>query len=285
MQKTNDERNLAEIYSRAARVPRRKIDEALEKNTILEVIQNHYLITDATPTERRRMEDLTSFCSLYESATKMAQASYQIGGPADAFNYLAPEMRGLSCERVDMLLLNTRHRVIKRETLSIGSLAGAGVTPQKVIRTAVIYNAAGVVIAHNHPSGDSKPSPDDINTTKAIAKALDLVGIDLVDHLVIGNNNYASMKELGICEEKSGYFTQNTRVNEEQLPYGVQSEEEIKKALEGLGDLLYLQKANGEVIWPIEALHAFNEKELAICKTILFPDTLQPSQNKGGKSR
>lgn len=93
------------------------------------------------------------------------------------------------------------------------------------------------------------------------------------------NPRYRELLELGTPKQEK-QKTERGGNAQEQI-----READLRIALKGLGDLLYLQQANGEVIWPVEALHAFNEKELAICKTILFPDTLQPSQNKGGKYR
>lgn len=205
MQKIEDEKNLVEIFSRAARIPRRKIDEALKKATILEVIENHFLITDATSSERRRMEELISFCSLYESTSKMEKTGYQIFSPEDTYNYLAPEMKGLSYERVDMLILNTRHRLIKRETIATGDLTSAVPGFQKIARTAVIYNAAYIILAHNHPSGNPQPSEGDIAITRNIVKAFDTVGIEFVDHLVIGRNSFKSMMVEGLIEKNASF--------------------------------------------------------------------------------
>jgi len=106
-------------------------------------------------------------------------------------------MTHLKKEEVHTLLLDTRHRVIRHVTISSGGLASAGIYPRELLREAIKANAAAFVLAHNHPSGDPKPSPDDIATTKALQKAADLIGIELVDHIVVGHGSCVSLKELG----------------------------------------------------------------------------------------
>ncbi|MEI8199290.1 MAG: DNA repair protein RadC [Eubacteriales bacterium] len=121
----------------------------------------------------------------------------QIGGPKDAITIFENEMTHLKKEEVHTLLLDTRHRVIRHVTISSGGLASAGIYPRELLREAIKANAAAFVLAHNHPSGDPKPSPDDIATTKALQKAADLIGIELVDHIVVGHGSSVSLKELG----------------------------------------------------------------------------------------
>lgn len=121
----------------------------------------------------------------------------QIGGPKDAITIFENEMTHLKKEEVHTLLLDTRHRVIRHVTISSGGLASAGIYPRELLREAIKANAAAFVLAHNHPSGDPKPSPDDIATTKALQKAADLIGIELVGHIVVGHGSCVSLKELG----------------------------------------------------------------------------------------
>lgn len=121
----------------------------------------------------------------------------QIGGPKDAMSVFENEMTHLKKEEVHMLLLDTRHRVIRHVTISSGGLASAGIYPRELLREAIKANAAAFVLAHNHPSGDPKPSPDDIATTKSLRKAADLIGIEMVDHIVVGHGSCESLKELG----------------------------------------------------------------------------------------
>jgi DNA repair protein RadC len=121
----------------------------------------------------------------------------QISGPQDAIKIFENEMVHLKKEEVHTLLLDTRHRVIRHVMISSGGLASAGIYPRELLREAIKANASAFVLAHNHPSGDPKPSPDDVQTTKALQKAAELIGIELVDHIIVGHGSSTSLKELG----------------------------------------------------------------------------------------
>lgn len=109
-----------------------------------------------------------------------------------AYNILR-DMSKLKRERVDILCLNSRFDLVSRESIALGSLNCANLSPREVIYTAVISNCAFVILAHNHPSGDSTPSEEDIKLTKTISDTLDLVGIQLLDHIVVGKNSWKSI--------------------------------------------------------------------------------------------
>ncbi len=215
MQKDDDNRDLLEMFSRAAKIPRAKLDEALKKHSVMDLIRCPAFF-NATPAEARRVNDIKEFTNLFGSVKAHEMRSYQICGPDDAYRYLAPSMDDLKYERFDVLLLDTRHRVIKRECMSEGGLSTTGVDVQKLLRSALLYNASSVMFAHNHPSGDSKPSPDDVSTTKSLIKAFELCSIDVLDHIVIGKNEYASLKMQGFFEEKATYQLEIHKVESEE---------------------------------------------------------------------
>ncbi len=96
------------------------------------------------------------------------------------------------------LYLNARNQVIHKEVVSIGSLSAAIVHPREVFREGVVRSAASVILAHNHPSGDVSPSQDDINLTRRLVQAGEIMGIDVLDHLIIGSDDFLSMKERGL---------------------------------------------------------------------------------------
>ncbi len=124
--------------------------------------------------------------------------SKQISSPADAIALFENEMCFLKKEEVHVALLDTRHRVIRKSVISSGGLASTGIYPRELLREAIKANASAIVLAHNHPSGDPKPSPDDASTTRTLKKAADLIGIDLIDHIVVGRGSSSSLKELGM---------------------------------------------------------------------------------------
>jgi len=103
------------------------------------------------------------------------------------------DMKDLKRERVDLVCLNSRFEYLCRESIAMGSLNCANLSPREVLYTAISNNSAFVLLAHNHPSGDSTPSQEDISLTKSINDGLELVGIQLLDHIVIGKNDWKSI--------------------------------------------------------------------------------------------
>jgi len=119
--------------------------------------------------------------------------------PQDAVDLLMSEMRYLQQEHFTTLFLNTKNHLIGRpETLSIGSLNAAIVTPHMVFRAAVKRSAASIICVHNHPSGDPTPSSEDIQLTKRLVESGTIVGVDVLDHLVLGDGIFTSLKEQGL---------------------------------------------------------------------------------------
>ena len=104
----------------------------------------------------------------------------------------------LDREHFKIIHLNTKNNIIGVETISIGSLNSSIVHPREVFKSAIIKSSASIICLHNHPSGDTKPSRDDIDITQRLIKAGEIIGIKVLDHLIIGEDNYLSMKEEGI---------------------------------------------------------------------------------------
>lgn len=118
----------------------------------------------------------------------------QISKPEDAARLVMPEMRHLDREELRAILLDTKNRLIQVETVAVGSLNSAGVEPREVFKSAVRQSAAAVILTHNHPSGDPTPSRDDVALTKRLLQAGELLGIEVLDHVVIGDGKYISLK-------------------------------------------------------------------------------------------
>jgi DNA repair protein RadC len=118
----------------------------------------------------------------------------------DVAKLLIPEMRFLKKEHFVGLYLDSRNCLLKKEVVSIGSLNASLVHPRELYKTAILESAHCVIISHNHPSGNPKPSKDDVTLTKSIVKAGKIIGIPLLDHIIIGNNCYVSMAEAGIVK-------------------------------------------------------------------------------------
>jgi DNA repair protein RadC len=116
---------------------------------------------------------------------------------ADDAYQLLRNMQYLSKEYVRGLYLNSRRQVIHDEVISIGSLDGNILHPREIFRPAVDYGACGIILAHNHPSGDSTPSQSDISVTKKLLEAAKILQIPLLDHLIIGHDSYTSFNKKG----------------------------------------------------------------------------------------
>jgi DNA repair protein RadC len=126
------------------------------------------------------------------------QERLQVRNPADVANLLMMEMGLLEQEHLRAVLLDTKNFVIRIATVYAGSLNSAVVRVGEVFREAIRANAAAIILAHNHPSGDPTPSPEDVRVTQMVVEAGVLLDISVLDHLIIGRNRYVSLKERGL---------------------------------------------------------------------------------------
>src|SRR5699024_5960782 len=122
---------------------------------------------------------------------------YVIRSPEDGADYVMEELRNLNQEHFVALFLNTKNQIIHSQTIFIGSLNASIVHPREVFREAVKRSAASIIVAHNHPSGDPTPSQEDIHVTRRLVESGKMIGIEVLDHLVIGNRKFVSLKEKG----------------------------------------------------------------------------------------
>jgi DNA repair protein RadC len=118
--------------------------------------------------------------------------------PADAAALVQYEMSALEQEHLRVMLVDTRNRVMDVVNLYHGSLNASLVRVGEVFKPAIRRNAAGIIVIHNHPSGDPTPSPDDVALTRALVQAGELLDINVLDHLIIGSGKFVSLKERGL---------------------------------------------------------------------------------------
>lgn len=133
-----------------------------------------------------------------ETALTMAERAV-IAKPEDAARLLAEYLQGADREYFVVMLLDTKNRVIGLSTVSVGILDSSLVHPREVFKPAIISNAASILVGHNHPSGDPTPSGEDHRVTERLQQAGELLGIDLLDHVIIGEEGrWVSLKERGV---------------------------------------------------------------------------------------
>ncbi|MEX2550339.1 MAG: DNA repair protein RadC [Nitriliruptoraceae bacterium] len=118
--------------------------------------------------------------------------------PEEAAAVLVPEVGTADRERCVAALLDTKHRLLEVATISVGSLDHTFMAPREVFRDALLANAAAIVLAHNHPSGDPEPSRDDEQVTRRLVRAGELVGVEVLDHLVVGGLQWVSLARRGL---------------------------------------------------------------------------------------
>ena len=126
----------------------------------------------------------------------------QLSTPRQLATYLLPQYGTAEVEQFGIVMLDTKHRVIRVRIVSIGSLDTTVVHPREVFREAASASAAAIVLFHNHPSGDPSPSPDDLQLTMRMVSAGDIMGIDVLDHLILAEQRYFSLVEAGRLESR-----------------------------------------------------------------------------------
>lgn len=155
------------------------------------------------------VEDLCKIKGIGKDKGIMLRAAFEIGkrskieknqkkqilSSKDVSIVLEDNLRGLNKEHFIILMLNTKNFLLGIETVSIGSLNSSIVHPRELFKSAINKSAAAIILAHNHPSGDATPSMEDIEVTKRIKSGGQLLGIDVIDHIIIGDNSYYSFKE------------------------------------------------------------------------------------------
>lgn len=119
----------------------------------------------------------------------------KITKPSDVANFVMEDMAHLKHEVFRLLMLNTKNVVIGQKDISIGSLNSSIVEPREVFKEAILKSSASIIVCHNHPSGDPTPSNEDINVTIRLKECGKILGVDLLDHIIIGYGKYISLKE------------------------------------------------------------------------------------------
>lgn len=150
-------------------------------------------MVDATPAKRVnwiRIELVKEKSVLYSKRT--------VSSPKDAVILVKDMLESSDKEKLIVCSLNTKNEPTALEVVSIGTLNSSLVHPREVFKSSILNNANSIIVFHNHPSGEITPSNEDINITKRLQESGKILGIELIDHIIIGQDNYCSLKEKGI---------------------------------------------------------------------------------------
>ncbi|MEE0418548.1 MAG: DNA repair protein RadC [Lachnospiraceae bacterium] len=133
-------------------------------------------------------------------AKQTAKNGLQFRDPETIASYYMEDFRHSGQEEMQVMMLDTRNKMVGEVAVSKGTVNAALVSPREIFLEALHFHAVSIVLVHNHPSGDPSPSRDDLNLTKRIQKAGQMLGIELLDHIVIGDRKYVSFRESGILD-------------------------------------------------------------------------------------
>ena len=190
-ERENDRALLAALVRNAAAL----LEHAGDLRAVVGLDDDALAALGTKPAERRRLRAAAALGRrVVESPLARGET---LGSPSETQRALQSKIGGLPHEVFMVLFLDARHRILAEEMLARGTINGASVHPREVVKRALAHNAAEVVCAHNHPSGDATPSRSDRAITAKLRDALGLVEIRLVDHIVVGDGESRSLAELG----------------------------------------------------------------------------------------
>lgn len=197
----------SELLAIILRVGTRKVSAIHLAENLLARFGSLKGVATADPSELSEVDGLkgakaAQICAAMELGKRLAafmeDAKPAVRGPEDVAQLLMPELRHEPQEHFKVLYLDVKNRVLRVGTVFVGTLDGSTVHPREVFRDAVQLPCAGVIAAHNHPSGDPTPSQEDIAITGRLATAGRVLGIVLLDHVILGDGRWVSLKERGL---------------------------------------------------------------------------------------
>ncbi len=162
--------------------------------------------------QRRTARELAALLGLGMARAARLEAAFELGrrvsmtslalrprfvNSRQIFDYVAPAFLGAEQEVFEILVLDARNRLLRRERISLGTLTGSLVHPREVFRAALKVGACALILIHNHPSGDPSPSGEDIQVTERLCRAGELLGIRVLDHIIVGDGRYVSLADRG----------------------------------------------------------------------------------------
>lgn len=179
------------------------IKEAIAEYNSVPNFINNYSVKDILKIKGLGKGTITKLEALWElynrfSINKKLEKNYIISKPEDIYDLVKDDMKYFEQEHFRVLMLNTKNILINIKDIFIGASDSSVIETRKVFKEALKYNAKNITICHNHPSGDPNPSKEDVNISLRIKEAGKIIGIDLLDHIIIGDNRFISLKYKGV---------------------------------------------------------------------------------------
>ena len=195
--------NDAELLSIILGIKPETIKEAVAEYNSVPNFINNYSVKDILKIKGLGKGTITKLEALWElynrfSINKKLEKNYIISKPEDIYDLVKDDMKYFEQEHFRILMLNTKNIVINIKDIFIGASNSSVIETRKVFKEALKYNAKNITICHNHPSGDPDPSKEDVNISLRIKEAGKIIGIDLLDHIIIGDNRFVSLKYKGV---------------------------------------------------------------------------------------
>ena len=195
--------NDAELLSIILGIKPETIKEAVAEYNSVPNFINNYSVKDILKIKGLGKGTITKLEALWElynrfSINKKLEKNYIISKPEDIYDLVKDDMKYFEQEHFRILMLNTKNIVINIKDIFIGASNSSVIETRKVFKEALKYNAKNITICHNHPSGDPNPSKEDVNISLRIKEAGKIIGIDLLDHIIIGDNRFVSLKYKGV---------------------------------------------------------------------------------------
>jgi DNA repair protein RadC len=178
-------------------LPQKEAASILEKKALHEIILAPFDELVDRFDKERAMQLLINLELAKRVYKKGLSIKPTISCPAETLSFLT-EIKDKPKEHFLCLYLNARNQVIHKEIISIGTLSASIVHPREVYVPAISYSAASIILAHNHPSGEPAPSKEDIELTRRLCKAGEIIGIEVLDHVIVSSDDFVSLKEQGV---------------------------------------------------------------------------------------
>ena len=194
-----DSARLAELVEKYTNIPQERVFQFVMENTADNMLPYSYKLC-RTVAQRDKLTALFEFKNLYETIKNADKdRAYQLKSVEVAKDYFKHQFADLNDrERFLVAYLNTQLQVIKTNVVSVGTIGQTHVFPREIVKEALFLNASAVMMAHNHPSGEIKPSQPDKDLTERIDRALHTVDIKLLDHIIVGGEKTASFLDMGL---------------------------------------------------------------------------------------